>query len=67
MAVLDSVWSCRYNPGGCSCTLSEKETVTTERKRDRKEQYSIRINDQYRICFQVEDNNFFDVEIVDYH
>ena len=27
----------------------------------------IRINDQYRICFQVEGNNFFDVEIVDYH
>ena len=34
---------------------------------DRKGQYSIRINDQYRICFRVEDNNFFDVEIVDYH
>ena len=34
---------------------------------DRKGQYSIRINDQYRICFQVEGNNFFDVEIVDYH
>ena len=30
---------------------------------DRKGQYSIR----YRICFQVEGNNFFDVEIVDYH
>ena len=34
---------------------------------DRKGQYNIRINDQYRICFQVEGNNFFDVEIVDYH
>ena len=34
---------------------------------DREGQYSIRINDQYRICFQVEGNNFFDVEIVDYH
>ncbi|MEH2932461.1 type II toxin-antitoxin system RelE/ParE family toxin [Candidatus Ventrimonas sp. KK005] len=30
-------------------------------------QYSIRINDQYRICFHVEGNNFFHVEIVDYH
>ena len=28
---------------------------------DRKGQYNIRINDQYRICFQVEGNNFFDV------
>ena len=34
---------------------------------DRKGQYSIRINDQYRICFQVEGNNFFNVEIVNYH
>ncbi len=34
---------------------------------DRKGQYSIRINDQYRIRFTVEGNNFFDVEIVDYH
>ncbi len=34
---------------------------------NRKGQYSIRINDQYRICFRVDGNNFFDVEIVDYH
>ena len=34
---------------------------------NRKGQYSIRINDQYRICFRVEGNIFFDVEIVDYH
>ena len=30
-------------------------------------QYSIRINDQYRICFAVDKNDFFDVEVVDYH
>ncbi len=30
-------------------------------------QYSIRINNQYRICFKTEGNNFYDVEIVDYH
>ena len=34
---------------------------------DREGQYSVRINDQYRICFTEEDNDFFDVEIVDYH
>ena len=34
---------------------------------DREGQYSIRINDQYRICFEVEGNNFYNVEIVDYH
>jgi len=34
---------------------------------DRKGQYSIRINDQYRICFIYSDGDFFSVEIVDYH
>ena len=33
----------------------------------RKGQYSIRINDQYRICFRFEEGNAEDVEIVDYH
>lgn len=34
---------------------------------NRKGQFSIRINDQYRICFRFETGNAFDVEIVDYH
>ena len=35
---------------------------------NREGQYSIRINDQYRICFSIDgNNNFNDVEIVDYH
>ncbi len=34
---------------------------------DREGQYSIRINDQWRICFRWRDNNSFDVEIVDCH
>lgn len=34
---------------------------------DRKEQYSIRINEQWRICFTFRDGNVYDVEIVDYH
>lgn len=33
----------------------------------RKGQYSIRINQQYRICFVWKDGNAYDVEIVDYH
>ena len=36
-------------------------------KGDRKGQYSIRINAQYRICFKWEQDYPFDVEIVDYH
>lgn len=34
---------------------------------DRAGQYSIRINDHFRICFRWEDNDAHDVEIVDYH
>jgi toxin HigB-1 len=34
---------------------------------DRKGQYSIRINNQYRICFKWEKETPVDVEIVDYH
>ena len=35
---------------------------------DRKGQYSITINNQYRICFIVKTTNYFyNVEIVDYH
>jgi toxin HigB-1 len=30
-------------------------------------QYSIRINDQWRLCFVWRDGNAFDVELVDYH
>ena len=33
----------------------------------RQDQYSIRINDQWRICFTWEEGNAFDVEIVGYH
>ena len=34
---------------------------------DRKGRYSIRINDQWRICFGWRENGAFDVEIVGYH
>lgn len=34
---------------------------------DRAGQWSIRINDQWRICFSWQDGNVFEVEIVDYH
>ena len=36
-------------------------------KGDRSGSYSIRIYDQWRICFRFEDGNAYDVEIVDYH
>lgn len=34
---------------------------------DRAGQYSIRINDQWRLCFRWHAGDAFDVEIVDYH
>jgi proteic killer suppression protein len=34
---------------------------------DRAGQWSIRINDQWRICFRFADGNAYDVEITDYH
>lgn len=36
-------------------------------KHDRAGQYSIRINDQYRVCFVWRNGDAHDVEIVDYH
>ena len=34
---------------------------------DRRGRWSIRINQQWRLCFRFEAGNAFDVEIVDYH
>ena len=34
---------------------------------DRQGQYSIRINDQWRICFRWKDGDALDVEVVEYH
>lgn len=36
-------------------------------KGDRKNRYSIRINDQWRVCFEWDKNESFNVEIIDYH
>lgn len=36
-------------------------------KGDRKGQHSIRINDQWRVCFKWTDNGPEDVEVCDYH
>ena len=34
---------------------------------DRQDQYSIRINERYRICFRWEDGHAYEIEVVDYH
>jgi proteic killer suppression protein len=49
-------------------TLSTLPGNRLERlKGDRKGRYSIRINDQWRICFEWRDGHAYEVEIVDYH
>ena len=34
---------------------------------DREGEYSIRVNDQWRVCFRWEDGDAYEVEITDYH
>ncbi len=36
-------------------------------KGERKGQWSVRVNAQWRICFRFDEGDAFDVEIVDYH
>jgi proteic killer suppression protein len=38
-----------------------------ELRKDRQGQHSIRVNDQFRVCFRWVDGNAEDVEITDYH
>lgn len=48
--------------------LRKFKSLRLERlKGDRKGEYSIRINDQYRICFRWEKGEAADVYIIDYH
>jgi len=47
----------------CACLRQHLEAL----KGDRQGQHSIRISDQRRIRFRWEDQDAFDVEIVDYH
>lgn len=36
-------------------------------KGNRKDQWSIRVNDQFRICFAWKETDAYDVELIDYH
>ena len=38
-----------------------------ELERESKGQFSISVNDQWRVCFRFEDGDAFDVELTDYH
>lgn len=51
--------------------IAELQTPSSNRleklKGCRRGQFSLRINNQWRICFRWEDGNAYDVEIIDYH
>lgn len=55
----------------CATCLEDLRHLPSNRfealKGDRKNQYSIRINKQWRICFVWQDDGPHEVEIVDYH
>jgi len=54
-----------------AATLGDLRTLPGNRLErltgDRAGQYSIRINDQYRVCFVWEEGHAYDVEVTDYH
>lgn len=58
-------------PTGCSSSADGPELAAGNRlealKGDRKGQYSIRVNDQWRVCFRWTPDGPVEVEIVDYH
>jgi proteic killer suppression protein len=60
LKMLDATWQLRDLAGAPGNRLEKL-------RGDREGQYSIRINDQWRICFAWKEGDAFDVEIVDYH
>ncbi len=56
---------------GAATSMQDLQEIRGNRfeklKGERRGQYSMRINDQFRICFKWENENGVDVEIVDYH
>ncbi len=61
----------KLNALGAAVKLQDLQLPRSNRlealKADRKGQHSVRINDQWRICFVWRDGNAEQVEIVDYH
>ena len=68
LSALRDVSSCTFTELAKSRTFACHLVTRLEALRGkRKGQYSIRINDQWRICFRFRNGNAYDVEIVDYH
>ena len=56
-----------HNPHAMNDLRAPPANRLEKLKGDRDGQYSIRINDQYRVCFEWKDGDAYQVEIVDYH
>lgn len=57
----------RLNSAASLRSLSLPGLKLEKLRRDRAGQHSIRVNDQYRVCFRWTEAGAEDVEIVDYH
>jgi proteic killer suppression protein len=57
----------RVNAVSARSHPADRSTALSGLKGERRGQFSIRVNDQWRLCFRFEDGNAYDVEIVDYH
>jgi len=47
--------------------LLNRQLDILQLERERKGQFSISVNDQWRICFRFIDDDAYDVELTDYH
>ncbi len=68
---MEAKWPIRRSRPNDAAHLDDLSALPGNRlealKGDRQGQYSIRINDQYRVCFEWQDGHAHQVEIVDYH
>ncbi len=68
---IESVARCKLVQLNAAATLDFLRVPPGNRlealKGDRVGQHSIRVNDQFRVCFRWRDGDALDVEIVDYH
>ncbi|MBF0410589.1 MAG: type II toxin-antitoxin system RelE/ParE family toxin [Candidatus Riflebacteria bacterium] len=62
-----SVFTKCHKTTGCHSYAVNAVDSLDSLKNDRNGQHSIRINDQFRVCFVWTDDGAQDVEIVDYH
>jgi toxin HigB-1 len=70
-SAIEKVCRLRLDRLHAAATLEDLAAISSHRleklEGNRKGQHSIRVNDQYRICFEWRDGEAYKVEVVDYH